>query len=240
MADTVTKITESLLKEWKACQSGIELFQQHFPEGATLQEVADKAIEQGNCDSEAVYLFNKCREHKLFPETTVKGYGNSGGQNSGYRNSGYRNSGSWNSWNSGDRNSGYWNSGDLNSGDWNSGDLNSGYFNTETPSEINVFDKPCDYEVWDKATKPKWIFDISPTYWVCESDMSDGDKVNDPGFHIRGGQLRARTYHEACRNAFDAASDEDKRLTLRLPNFDNDKFLIITGIDMNKELNTEK
>jgi hypothetical protein len=169
---------------------------------------------------------------------------NSGDRNSGHRNSGDQNSGHWNSghWNSGDRNSGdrnsgHRNSGDQNSGDqnsghWNSGDRNSGYFNSKTPDEILVFNKMCKISDWDYADKPDFIYEVQLTYWVDESDMSDADKIADPHFHVRCGQLRTRTYKEAWKHAWDNADHNDRMSVMNLPNFDADVFYEITGIDL--------
>ncbi len=186
---------------------------------------------------------------------------NSGYRNSGYRNSGYRNSGDLNSGNlnsgnlnsgnlnsgylnsgylnSGDRNSGYLNSGNLNSGNLNSGDLNSGnynvgHFNSTTPEEISVFNKPCKREVWDNAYKPRFIwFDL--TYWIDENDMTDQEKADDPGFHVRGGQLRTRGYKEAWQHSWDSADPADKNRIKDLPNFDAAVFEDITGIKIKND-----
>lgn len=129
-------ITKELLQEWEACQDGLALFIEHFPLGATLQEISKKCIEL-NEDGHAIWIFNKCRSLKLYQEETSLGYRNSGDYNSGHHNSGESNSGDNNSGdrnsghhNSGHHNSGYYNSGDRNSGDLNSGYRNSGYYNS--------------------------------------------------------------------------------------------------------------
>ena len=134
-------ITKDILVEWGACEEGVELFCQHF-EKATLSEIAEKCIELSEHEN-ANWLYEKCRQLRIFEDTVSKGYCNSGNQNSGDWNSGNQNSGDWNSGNqnsgyrnsgnqnsgdcnSGNQNSGHWNSGDCNSGHWNSGDCNSG------------------------------------------------------------------------------------------------------------------
>ena len=250
------KITKEVLEEWGACQSGIDLFVKHFPNGGTLNEVSIKCMEL-NENENAVWLFNKCRELNVFPETTIKGYGNSGYGNSGDRNSGDSNSGDRNSghgnsgnsnfgsWNSGNSNSGYgnsgnWNSGYGNSGDgnsggrnsgnWNSGHGNSGFFNSTAPKTIYVFNKRIDKSEWEKAEKPKFIYEIGTTYWISESKMTGEDKKNDTNFYVRRGQLKTRTYKEAWKIAYDNASKEDIEKLKKLPNFDADVFEEITGI----------
>jgi hypothetical protein len=171
---------------------------------------------------------------------------NSGDRNSGYWNSGDRNSGYWNSggWNSGDRNSGDMNSGDRNSGDmnsgdrnsgdrnsgdWNSGDRNSGFFNTKTPSHILVFDALCNKEDFDNWDEPDFLnFDLC--VWVEESNMTEQQKIDDPNFFIRGGQLQTKDYKKAFQESYNNATDKDKAKIKNCPNFDADKFYEISGI----------
>jgi hypothetical protein len=195
-----------------------------------------------------------------------KGYSNSGNRNSGYWNSGDwnsgdSNSGNWNSGNSnsgnsnsgdsnsGNRNSGYWNSGDWNSGNSNSGDSNSGYsnsgdrnsgnFNSTTPDTIRCFNKDVDRETWEQADKPQFIYNVNPNIWVDESDMTDDEKKEFSKFHDRGGYLKTIEYKEAWKIAWDEASEEDKTLLSKLPNFDADVFEEITGINV-KESSAEE
>jgi hypothetical protein len=126
MSDEIKIITPELLKSWNPCIDGFNRFCELFPQGADLGTAITGLIND-NHDNWGYWLFEKCREKKLFNEIVLKGYRNSGDWNSGNWNSGYRNSGDWNS---GDRNSGDWNSGNWNSGDWNSGDRNSGNWNS--------------------------------------------------------------------------------------------------------------
>jgi len=185
-----------------------------------------------------------------------KGYSNSGNRNSGYWNSGDwnsgdSNSGNWNSGNrnsgdsnsgnsnSGDSNSGNSNSGDWNSGDSNSGDRNSGNFNSTTPDTIRCFNKDVDRETWEQADKPQFIYNVNPNIWVDESDMTDDEKKEFSKFHDRGGYLKTIEYKEAWKIAWDEASEEDKTLLSKLPNFDADVFEEITGINV-KESSAEE
>ena len=162
---------------------------------------------------------------------------NSGNHNTGRSNSGDCNSGDWNSGNrnSGNWNSGNWNSGNCNSGYWNSGNRNSGYLNTITPDEILVFNTPCDRETWRQAKKPDFFW-FELTRWVNSDDMSDDDKQAHPQHETTGGYLKTLDYKDAWRESWDNASDYDRRLVLKLPNFDNAVFREISGIDVMAEL----
>jgi hypothetical protein len=138
-------ITRELLIEWNACAQGIQRFCELFPDGADLKTAIEVLVNDGHNDW-GVWLFKKCREHKLYVDFVVKGYRNSGDYNSGDYNSGYGNSGNRNSGNrnSGNRNSGNYNSGDCNSGNYNSGDYNSGYGNSGNRNSGNYNSGDCN------------------------------------------------------------------------------------------------
>jgi hypothetical protein len=146
--------------------------------------------------------------------------------NSGHRNSGHRNSGH--------RNSGDWNSGDWNSGDWNSCNGSNGYFNSIRVKCINVFNKPCDIDVWKNSKKPDFIF-FDLTVWVDSGEMTEEEKNENKGFEIAGGYLKKLKYKEAWKISWDKANDKDKGLLYALPNFDPVVFKEITGIDVTKD-----
>jgi hypothetical protein len=155
---------------------------------------------------------------------------NSGNYNSGSRNSGSRNSGDYNSgnWNSGNYNSGNWNS-----GNWNSGDYNSGILNTDKP-KLRIFNKETDIEMSDIVIPGFFYFVI--IIWVYEKDMTDEQKEEHPEYKTTGGFLKTLEYKEAWRISWDKATIEDKKKVLNLPNWNNEIFKEITGIDVEKEL----
>ena len=170
------------------------------------------------------------------------GYRNSGDWNSGNWNSGYRNSGDWNSgnWNSGncnsgDCNSGYRNSGNWNSGDCNSGDWNSGYFNSNEPN-ARMFNKMTNIKV-SEVKIPDWCrFDL--TVWVSHDTASDEEKIKHKReIETSGGFLRSLDYKDAWRLAWNKASVEERKKLFDLPNWNNEVFKEITGIDAEKEMN---
>jgi len=216
-------ITRELLIEWNACAQGIQRFCELFPDGADLKTAIEVLVNDGHNDW-GVWLFKKCREHKLYVDFVVKGYRNSGDYNSGDYNSGYGNSGN--------RNSGNYNSGDCNSGNYNSGDYNSGYFNSETPEDILVFNKPVSRDVWNNTKKPQFISNVKLCFWVDASEMTDAEKIADPDFYVRGGCLRNRDYKEVWKIAWDNRQQDDERILRQLPNFDAKVFEKITGIKL--------
>ena len=159
------------------------------------------------------------------------GDGNSGDWNSGNGNSGDRNSGNWNS---GYRNSGYRNSGDGNSGDWNSGNGNSGYFNSDEPC-LRMFNK-MTYCKRDDINIPSWCyFDL--TVWVSHDTATEEEKKKHKNeIEICGGFLKTIDYKDAWRLAWNKASIKERKKLFELPNWDNEVFKEITGIDAEKEI----
>jgi hypothetical protein len=210
-------ITHEMLKSWDACEDGYNRFCELFPNGADLKTAIDGLVNDGH-DSWGYWLFNKCRDNNLFNDLIALGYRNTGDWNTGDCNTGYRNTG--------DCNTGY-----RNTGGWNTGDCNTGFFNTITPDTILIFNKECSLRVWEEAKKPNFLY-FNVTYWVDESNMTDDDKIADPNFHIRGGQLRKRDYKEAFKLSWDNADKVNRELVRQLPNFDASIFFEISGIDL--------
>lgn len=130
------------------------------------------------------------------------GHYNTGDCNIGNLNAGHHNAGHCNtgSYNTGSYNTGHHNTGHHNTGNYNTCSRSSGFFNTVNDT-INVFNKPCKIDVWRQACMPDFIY-----------------------FDIVG------TMKESWRKAYDGASEGDKLLLVKLPNFDADVFYEISGI----------
>ena len=169
---------------------------------------------------------------------------NSGNKNLGSWNSGNKNSGSWNSgsWNSGNKNSGNWNSGSCNSGNcnsgsWNSGDCNSGFFNSDKPY-VRMFNKMTDKKEED-IDIPSWCyFDL--TEWVSHDTATEEEKQKHKAeIEVCGGFLKPINYKDAWRHAWNRASIEERKKLFDLPNWDNQVFKEITGIDAETEIAKE-
>ena len=168
------------------------------------------------------------------------GNGNSGNRNSGNRNSGDGNSGDGNSGdgNSGDRNSGYGNSGDRNSGSWNACNYSSGFFNTKKEKLI-MFNKPTDVKLDDIDFPLFLYFDL--TVWVWKNEATEEEKDEHKNeIETQGGFLKVLSYKEAFRKAWDEASKEEHKKLLKLPNWDNEVFKEISGIDAEAEIAKEE
>ena len=174
---------------------------------------------------------------------------NTGNRNSGNWNSGNRNSGNWNSgdWNSGDRNSGdfnsgrynsgNYNSGNYNSGSFNSGSFNSGYFNTDSPL-VRIFNKETTIPR-SNIDFPSFLrFDL--TVWVSYDTATNEEKeVHKIDIETCGGFLKTIPYKEAFRIAWDKASKKEHEKLLKLPNWNNEIFKEISGIDAEAEIAKE-
>ena len=174
---------------------------------------------------------------------------NSGDSNSGSRNSGDRNSGNWNSGNfnsgnsnSGDSNSGSFNSGDRNSGNWNrgnwnSGNWNSGYFNTDSP-HVRIFNKETNIPRNNIEFPDFLYFDL--TTWVSHDTATAEEKeAHKIDIETCGGFIKTIPYKEAFRIAWDKASKEEHKKLLKLPNWNNEIFREISGIDAEAEIAKE-
>ena len=160
--------------------------------------------------------------------------------NTGDRNTGDCNTGNWNTgnWNTGYRNTGYrntgnWNTGYRNTGDWNTINYSTGLFNTQQ-NKIDIFDKPSNWtlEDWfesDVRSILNWNFESS--VWIYEDNMSDKEKGQNPTYKTTGGYLKVFDFKEACKNMWNVLTKNEKnRVITELPNFDKEKFELITGI----------
>ena len=136
--------------------------------------------------------------------------------------------------NSGDWNSGDCNSGNRNSGDWNSGSWNSGFFNSDD-SDVRMFNKMTDKKREDVHI-PSWCY-FNLTVWVSHDTATEKEKQEHKvEIEICGGFLKTLDYKDAWRLAWNKANVEERKKLFDLPNWDNEVFKEITGIDAEAEL----
>ena len=201
-------------------------------------EEKQELINSGSCNSGSCNS-GSCNSGSCNLGSWNSGDCNSGSWNSGSWNSGNCNSGSWNSgsWNSGDCNSGNCNSGSWNAGSWNSGDCNSGFFNSDEPY-VRMFNKMTDKKRWD-IDIPSWCyFDL--TVWVSHDTATEEEKTEHKAeIEACGGFLKPINYKDAWRLAWNKASIEERKKLFDLPNWDNQVFKEITGIDAETEIAKE-
>ena len=195
-------------------------------------------------ESVSNYTISKSRVCEVIAEGDIITYGDKYGTNrltilreipreelNGYNNynSGNRNSGKYNS--------GDWNSGNYNSGNWNSGNWNSGFFNSDEPN-VRMFNKDTKFK-HDDICIPSWCyFDL--TVWVSYDTATDEEKEeHKQEIEVFGGFLKTLEHKEAWRLAWDKADKEEHKQLLDLPNWDNEVFKEITGIDAETEIAKE-
>jgi hypothetical protein len=162
---------------------------------------------------------------------------NTGNLNTGDLNTGTRNTGDWNTgdWNTGDRNTGNRNTGNRNTGDWNTGTRNMGYFCTLTPSPM-FFDLPTSL-TWGEAENAVPYVDLCVgAEFIESSKMTSEQKAQNPAHTTIGGFLRAisLTIQQAFPIAWAKMRDDERAKWLALPNFNAEKFLACTGVDVRK------
>ena len=122
-----------------------------------------------------------------------------------------------------------------NSGNWNSGDRNSGYCNTNEPT-LRMFNKDTSMNRDEVDKLIPQFFHFETNEWIQEVVMTKEEKKENPEYKTTGGYLKTVEYKDAWRISWDKASKEDKKKCLDLPNWNNELFLEISGIDVEKEL----
>ena len=138
--------------------------------------------------------------------------------------------------NLGKGNTGNRNSGNRNSGDWNKTNFSNGCFNTEEP-KIFLFNKPSDwtYRDWLNSDAryllnqiPKNVVD-----WIWSDNMTDEEKEQHPEYEVVGGYLKILDESECGQLWWDSLSERYKNIIKAMPNFNDEIFKEITGIDVN-------
>jgi hypothetical protein len=187
------------------------------------------------------YGTNKLTIVREIPREELNKYNscNTGKYNSGDCNSGHRNSGDYCSGNSnsGDYCSGNRNSGNYCSGNWNSGNWNSGYFNTDSPL-VRIFNNETDVPRNDIDFPIFLYFDL--TVWVsCDTATDEEREAHKIEIETCGGFTKEISYKEAFRRAWNKTSKGEHEKLLKLPNWNNEIFMEISGIDAEAEIAKE-
>ena len=171
------------------------------------------------------------------------GSGNTGSGNTGNRNTGNRNTGSGNTGNrnTGNRNTGDWNTGDWNPGDFCTGDMNisdheTGCFCTEEHT-IRIFDVESDmtFQQWRDSDAYSLLarIEFKPNQFIMSSDMTDEEKIAHPEHETFGGYLKVCDTGKAFSTWWDSLTKNERRIIKNIPNFNAEKFLQLTGIQVN-------
>ena len=169
--------------------------------------------------------------------TGIKNTGdyNTGNFNTGDWNTGYCNTGDCNTGdcNTGDCNAGDWNTGNWNTGDFNTGDCNVGCFNTQS-QKLRFFDKETDmtFEEWRASEAYRILQKIRfvPARWIWGDEMTEAEKAEHPEYKITGGYLKEQDTSNCYIEWWDGLTEHEKQVIKNIPNFDPQKFYLITGI----------
>ncbi|EPF38113.1 pentapeptide repeat-containing protein [Treponema denticola] len=130
------------------------------------------------------------------------------------------------------------NTGDYNTGDYNTGNYNTGFFNT-VDSKLIMFNKPTNKEIEDIDFPSFLFFDL--TVWISSDEATDKEKKeHKQEIETCGGFLKRLEYKKAFRLAWDKAGKKEHEMLLELPNWDNEIFKEISGIDAEAEIAKEE
>jgi hypothetical protein len=155
---------------------------------------------------------------------------NTGNRNTGNRNTGYYNTGDYNT---GDYNTGNWNTGNFCTGDFNISDHETGCFCTEE-HKIRFFDKESDmtFKQWINSEAYQLLrrIQFEPSQWIWSEDMTDEEKAAHPEHEVTGGYLKVCNTDKAFINWWNSLTNREKKVIKNIPNFNAEKFELITGI----------
>jgi len=158
------------------------------------------------------------------------GHKSTGNSSTGYMSTGHSSTGYMST---GDCSTGYGSTGDCSTGDWSTSHYSSGHFSTIDDTGFGAFNKHCTRAEWENAEKPLFLY-FQLTEWIPEAKMSDQDKEDFGSYETTGGYLKVYDYKDAWAKAWEGATEEDKELLYKLPNFDASVFKEISGIDVNE------
>jgi hypothetical protein len=102
-----------------------------------------------------------------------------------------------------------------------------------------LFDKPTNINVrdWENTEVIKTMRNLLEiNEWIYKNSMTNEEKEKFPTYKTTGGYLKTKTLHEAWKDMWSNLEKEKKQLFLDLPNFDAEKFKIITGVDVSEDL----
>ena len=98
-----------------------------------------------------------------------------------------------------------------------------------------MFNKMTNYKREDVKI-PSWCY-FELTVWVSHDTATEEEKTEHKAeIEIYGGFLKTIDYKDAWRLAWNKASIEERKKLFELPNWDNEVFKEITGIDAENEI----
>jgi len=88
------------------------------------------------------------------------------------------------------------------------------------------------FEEWRNSEAYRILQKIpfKPTRWICADGMTDEEKAEHPEHETTGGYLKELDTSNCYIEWWDSLNEEEKEIIKGIPNFDADKFYLITGI----------
>lgn len=71
---------------------------------------------------------------------------------------------------------------------------------------------------------------LKPARWICADEMTEAEKAEHPEYKTTGGYLKEIDTSNCYIEWWERLTEEEKDVIKNIPNFDPDKFYLITGI----------
>ena len=99
---------------------------------------------------------------------------------------------------------------------------------------ITFFDKESDmtFKQWRNSEAYQLLrrIQFEPNQWIWEDEMSEAEKAKHPEYKTTDGYLKIRDNTDCCKEWWNGLTEREKQVIMSIPNFDADKFYLITGI----------
>ena len=148
------------------------------------------------------------------------GHESTGDSSTGYRSTGYRSTGNYSTGDksTGDHSTGDRSTGDRSTGNWSISDKSTGDFSVYD-GDYQMFDKTCSKKEYE-AHRPEWLY-FSIMRWVNKEAMTEKEKEDNPTYLTTLGYSKRLSFKEAAFTSWKNTTDEDRRNTLKLTNFND-------------------
>jgi len=98
-----------------------------------------------------------------------------------------------------------------------------------------IFNKGVSEEVFNKVYSSQPEFKLPVSTWKDKKEMTKDEIENYPVCHEIGGYLKVLSYKDAWAEGWKTASKEFKEWVKELPNFDEELFKEITGLEIDND-----
>lgn len=88
------------------------------------------------------------------------------------------------------------------------------------------------FREWRESEAYSILCKVERTKWIWSEDMTDEEKEEHPEHETTGGYLKI--CNDAFINWWDSLTEREKNIIKSIPNFDAEKFALITGIPVIK------